>query len=300
MALETNDGAGTLWHPTRSDRGMVLVTGASGRIGRRVAELLASSGYDLRLMSRDLRKAPQFAGVRVVRGDFADSNSLTAAFEGIKAALIISGSGQPGTRALTHRNAFKAADRANVRHVVYLSLQGASAYSKYPYSRDHYQSEQYLAETGLPHTILRNAFYMDMFFEQFDEAGVIRGPANEGRGAFISREDAARAAAAALISRPHGIHDVTGPEALTVAESAARLSAITGRSLRFQNESRTETRARLKQESTPAAKIELSVGWFEAIAAGELEQPSDTVFNLTGRTPMSLEEYLTVFPKSYA
>jgi uncharacterized protein YbjT (DUF2867 family) len=75
-----------------------------------------------------------------------------------------------------------------------------------------------------------------MFLEKFDVEGVMRGPANETRGAFVSREDAARTAAAVLANPPGGTHDVTGPEALSLAEVARRFSVLTGRQLRYQSE----------------------------------------------------------------
>lgn len=275
---------------------MFLITGASGHIGRRAAELLISAGYRIRLMTRNPQRVPKFPETEIIRADFAEPGTLDRVFHGIATALIISGSGAPGARALTHRNAFEAAARAGVLHVIYLSLQGSSPDSKYPYSRDHYESEQFLAATGLSHTILRNSFYMDMFLDLFDPQGVIRGPAGDGRGAFISREDAARSAAAALIKAPGETYDVTGAEAITVAEVAARLSAITGRSLRFENESPAAARARMQKESISPEKADLSAGWFEAIAAGELEHTCNTVMELTGRRPLKLEEYFEAFP----
>jgi uncharacterized protein YbjT (DUF2867 family) len=199
---------------------MLLITGASGRIARRVAAFVAQGGYPLRLMTRTPQQAPRLVGVDVVRGDFAQPATLPDAFAGISAALVVSGSGKPGERARLHRNAFEAAVWARVGHVVYLSLQGASPTSKYPFSRDHFLSEQYLAATGIPYTVLRNAFYLDMFLDKFDAEGVMRGPASETRGAFVSREDAARTAAAVLAAPPGGTHDVTGPEALNLAEVA--------------------------------------------------------------------------------
>lgn len=247
---------------------MLLITGASGRIARRAAALLAQQGYSLRLMTRHPQQAPAVDGAEVVRGDFAEPATLDGAFAEVSAALVISGSGKPGERAQLHRNAFEAAVRARVGHVVYLSLQGASPRSKYPYSRDHSLSEQYLAATGLPYTVLRNAFYLDMFLEKFDVEGVMRSPANETRGAFVSREDAARTAAAVLANPPGGTHDVTGPEALSLAEVARRFSALTGRQLRYQSESGESGRERLRKREEASWRVDLAVGWFEAIAAG--------------------------------
>jgi uncharacterized protein YbjT (DUF2867 family) len=95
----------------------------------------------------------------------------------------------------------------------------------------------------------------DMFLEQFDAGGVIRGPAQQGHGAFVSREDAAQTAAVALLKQPGGIYDVTGPGALSVASVANRLSTLVGRPLRYKDESADATRARLsKLESLALAR----------------------------------------------
>jgi NAD(P)H dehydrogenase (quinone) len=277
--------------------GLILITGASGRVARRAAELLASEGNCLRLMTRSPPCAPKLAGAEVVRGDFTHLAGLDDAFSGVSAALVVSASGKPGERAEHHRNAFRAAARARVEHVVYLSLQGAAPDSKYPYSRDHYQSEQYLIAEGLPCTVLRDAFYVDMFLEKFGAGGVIRGPAQQECGAFVSREDVARTAVAALRERPGGIFDVTGPEALNVAEVTGRLSRLVARELRYEDESAVIARARLSRLEPLAWQVDLSVGWFEAIAAGELRPASDTVLRLTGTAPLGLEDYFRAFPE---
>jgi len=248
-------------------------------------------------MSRHPGKVEKFANAEVVEGDFADPDSLRTAFSGVQTALVISGSAPPGERAELHRSAFEAAKLAGVAHVVYLSLQGASATSKYPYSRDHCVSEEYLAATGLRHTILRDAFYMEMFIDLFDSDGVIRGPASDGRGAFVSRDCVARTAAAVLLTPAGGVHDVTGPEALSVGDVARRLSPMVGRHLQYEPEAPAAARTRLKSKGMPEHKIDLQVGWFEAIAAGELARPSDTVRRFTGNVPLSLEANFTSFPE---
>jgi NAD(P)H dehydrogenase (quinone) len=275
---------------------LILITGASGRIARRAAEVLARDGQRLRLMTRNPRRAPKLADAETVRGDFAEPATLEHAFAGVSAALVVSGSGEPGERARLHRNAFEAAAHARVGHVVYLSLMGAAPDSKYPFSRDHYLSEQYLFATGLPYTVLRNAFYLDMFLEKFD-ADVLRGPAQQERGAFVSRDDVARTAAAVLLKQPGGIYDVTGPEALSVAEIAKRLSALVGRQLRYEDVSAETARDRLSKVEPLSWRVDLSVGWFEAIAAGELKRTSDTVLRFTGAAPLRLEAYFQAFPE---
>jgi NAD(P)H dehydrogenase (quinone) len=275
---------------------MFLITGASGRVARRAAELLAQRGFGLRLMTRTPQQAPRLEGVEVVRGDFTEPATLDDAFAGVSNALVVSGSGRPGERARSHQNAFEAAARSRVGHVVYLSLQGASSSSWYPFSRDHFLSEQYLAAIGIPYTVLRNAFYLDMFLGKFDADGVMRGPADETRGAFVSREDAAQTAAAVLADPAGGTHDVTGPEAVSLAGVAHRLSAMTGRHLRYQPESTEYARDRLSKLEPESWRVDLSVGWFEAIAAGELDHVSGAVLRFTGKEPLNLEEYFSLFP----
>jgi uncharacterized protein YbjT (DUF2867 family) len=295
MAVDTLPSVRRLGTKTsRSD--VILITGASGRVARRTAELLAGDGHSLRLMTRSPQVAPTLTEAETVRGDFAEPATLKDAFAGVSAALVVSASGKPGERARLHRNAFQAAARARVGHVVYLSLQGAAPDSKYPFSRDHYLSEQYLYAAGLPCTVLRDAFYIDMFLEKFDAEGVVRGPARQGCGAFVSREDVARTAAAVLRKQPGGIYDVTGPEALSVADIARRLSTLVGRQLRYEDESADAARERLNRLEPLAWRVDLSVGWFEAIAAGELKRTSDTVLRFTGTAPLTLEDYFRAFP----
>lgn len=275
----------------------MLITGASGRIGRRTAELLANGRNSLRLMSRNPKSVPALAGAEVVYGDFAEPSTLDSAFRGIDVAFVISGSGKPGERALLHRNVFEAATRAHVAHVIYLSLQGSGPDSKFPFSRDHYMSEQYLAATDIPFTVLRAAFYVDMFLGMFDANGVIRGPAAQGRGAFVARDDVARTAAAVLVAPPGGTFEVTGPEAVTVRDVTNRLSTLVGRPLRYERESVETMRQRLSKNGREAWQVDLSVGWFEAIAASEIESTSDAVHHFTGERPLSLEAYFTRFPR---
>lgn len=273
---------------------MLLITGASGRIATRVAEILAGHHARMRLMSRTPEHVQRRRGAEVVYGDFAVSESLGEPFAGITTALVISGGAPPGERAEEHKRAFHAAARGKAMHVIYLSLKGASAHSAYPYSRDHLKSERYLEQVGVPFTVLRNAFYLDQFFAKAGDDGVIRGPGGSGRGAFVSREDAARAAAAAVMSGPRGVVEITGPELLSIADVAARLSAITGRAVRYEDEPADVTAARLAKSDQPIWKQKLEVGWFEAIARGEQAPVSDGARELIGEDPLTLEAYVAL------
>ncbi|HKQ87125.1 MAG TPA: NAD(P)H-binding protein [Candidatus Acidoferrales bacterium] len=275
---------------------MILITGASGHIGRRVSELLAQQNARLRLMSRTPERTCKLADVESVPGDFQDTASLARAFAGIDKALVVSGKAEPGERARLHNDVFRAAASAGVKHIVYLSLKGASPDSIYPYCRDHYESEQFLAASGVPYTAVRGAFYMDMLFGKYDSHGVIRGPAGNGRGAFIAREDTARAAAAAVLARPSGIIEVTGRELLTLDDVSCRLSAVTGRALRYENESAEEMANRLSRTLMPEWAQAAEVNWFQAIAAGEQASVTHGYQRLTAIEPLNIEQYCSAFP----
>jgi NAD(P)H dehydrogenase (quinone) len=277
---------------------MILITGASGNIGRRTAELLTEHGHSLRLLVRDPNRAPQLSMSQVVQGDYAQPATLDAAFTEVDAAFIVSGYAKPGERALLHKNAIDAAVHAQVKHLVYLSFQGASLKSKFPMSRDHYQTEQFLQESGIPFTVLRDNFYFDLIPEMFNAEGVMRGPAGNGAVAWVAREDVSRVAATVL-SRPADFcatYDVTGLEALTLTETAKRLSALSGRELRYENEAIEAGRKWRNTFGAPDWEVDTWLGSYEAIAAGELETTSNTVLQVTGVQPFSLEAYFAEYP----
>ena len=273
----------------------ILITGASGAVGGRVARLLAAQGLPLRLLIRDPLRSPGLRGAEIAIGDYADPHTLPAAFAGIDIALIVSGYAEPGKRALLHKSAIEAAAAAGVKHLVYLSFQGASAESKFPFARDHYMTEQYLRESGVDYTALRDNLYLDMIGDMFSDEGVVRGPAAQGAVAWVSRDDVARVAAAALTDpQPaSATYDVTGAEALTLAQTAQRLSAMAGRELRYEEETVEEGREWRSQLDAAAWEVDVWLGSYEAIAAGELDTVSDTVQRFTGSAPMSLEQFFS-------
>jgi uncharacterized protein YbjT (DUF2867 family) len=247
---------------------------------------------------RDPNRAPKLSKNQIVQGDYAQPATLDAPFAGVDTAFIVSGYAKPGERALLHKNAIDAAVRASVKHIVYLSFQGASPQSKFPMSRDHYQTEQFLQASGIPFTVLRDNLYLDLIPELFNAEGVMRGPAGDGAAAWVAREDVARVAATVL-SRPTefcGNYDVTGAEALTLTETAKRLSALSEQELRYEQESVEAGRMWRSRFGAPDWEVETWLGSYEAIAAGELEQTSDTVFQITGRQPFNLEAYFSEHP----
>jgi NAD(P)H dehydrogenase (quinone) len=277
---------------------MVLITGATGHVGRRVADLLAPLGVPLRLMARRLELIPKVSGCERIAADYSDPKSLDKAFDQAERAFIVSGYGEPGKRAELHRNAFLAAQRAGVKHVVYLSCLRASPSSQFPMSRDHYQSEGYLKETTTPHTILRDSLYLDMIPKMFDKEGIMRGPGGTGAVSWVAREDVAQAVASILNQNQlKGTFDITGPALITLRAVASELTALVGRELRYEEESMEEGRRWRNTLGAAPWEVETWLGSYAAISTGEFNDLSNDVERITGKRPLRLREYFSTRPE---
>ena len=280
---------------------MIAVTGASGALGGRVAALLAEQGAPQRLVVRDAARAPRIDGAEVVDGaSYADGDAMRRAFEGADTVFLVSAA-EDQHRVDLHRSAVDAAVAAGAERIVYTSFFGAAADCTFTFGRDHFHTEEHIKSTPLAWTFLRDNIYLDYvpFFAGAD--GVIRGPAGDGRVAAVARADIAASAAAVLTSDGHAgaAYGMTGGEALTLAEAAERVSRAAGRPVTYVEETLEEARASRAPSGAPAWEIEGWVTSYAAIAAGEMERVSDDVERLTGRTPISLAEFLRDNPDSY-
>jgi uncharacterized protein YbjT (DUF2867 family) len=278
----------------------ILITGATGKIGNRVAEILKQN-HALRLMSRHPEKIIDFRMAEKAKGDYSDIPSLEAAFHDIHTAFIVSGYAPAGERALLHKNAIQAAVKAGVQQVVYLSFQGAAPDSKFPMSRDHFQTEEYIKESGLTYTLLRDNFYMDLIPEMFGEKRLLRGPGGQGKVAWVSREDVSQSVAAVLADpvRWPGTYDLTGPEALSLAQTAQRLSELFRENYIYEEEAVEDGIQWRSRLGAPDWEVATWIGSYQAIAAGEMAKVSNAVMEITGRKPFTLETYFTQFPGAF-
>lgn len=197
-----------------------------------------------------------------------------------------------------HRSLVAAAADAGVGHLVYTSFCGAAPDASFTLGRDHHDTEQAIRESGLAHTILRDNFYLDALPFFADEAGVVRGPAGSGRVAAVARADVAAVAAAVLrdpAEHAGATYDLSGPEALTMAEVAARAGRVLGRDLRFEDETVEEAYASRRAGWPDAEDWQLDawVSTYTAIADGSCDLVTDHVQRLTGRAPRTLEDALS-------
>lgn len=271
----------------------VAVSGATGAVGGTVARLLAGDpGPDLVLVGRDPRRAPQLPGARFVRADFSDAGACRAAFEGADALLLVS-AGESADRLDQHRTAIEAAVAAGVGHVVYTSFLGASARAEFTLARDHGETERMLRGSGLAWTSLRDSFYAEVLLDFAGQERVIRGPGGTGRCAFVSRRDVA-AVAAAILRDPapwsERVLDLTGPEALSLAEAAERMTRARGEQFSYAEETLAEAHASRAPYGAPDWQVEAWISTYTAIAGGALDVVGDGVAEVLGRAPITLEE----------
>lgn len=271
----------------------ILVTGATGHVGGRIAQLLSDRAASVRRLARTPAKAPALPGASVVQGDYGDRAALDRAMRGIDTVFLASGNAPPLKRAGLHGNVIDAAAKAGVRRLVYLSFQNASATSPFPYSADHLLTEAHLKQSGVAWTILRDSFYLDLLPDLIAADGTIRGPASTGEVAWVAREDVAQVAATVLLDDAYAGRtlDVTGPEAFGLADAAARLSKLTGRTIRYENETVEEGRAWRAASGAPDWEVDVWLGSYLAMASGELAACSTTVADVTSRMPQSLETF---------
>lgn len=217
---------------------MILVTGANGLSGQALVRRLSASGIPVRALVRDAAKASELASlpkVEVVEGDMARPETLAGPLAGIDRAMLISSSSPAMLDVQT--SFIAAAGKAGVRHIVKLSGIMPELDSPFRFARMHGEIEKRLEDSGMAFTHLRAGEFMAAYFRQVPSIlarGVLALPMEDARIASIDLGDIAEVAATALTTSGHEgkIYPLTGPEALSMTEVAAKLSTATGRAIR--------------------------------------------------------------------
>ncbi|MCW2742014.1 MAG: NmrA family protein [Blastococcus sp.] len=288
---------------------VIAVTGATGTLGRRVAERLAGAAdVTLRLVVRDPSRAPQLPDVEVAAnpGGYADGRGLQEALQGAHTVYLVSAA-EDEDRLQQHLTAVGAAAAAGVQRIVYTSFVGARPDAVFTLVRHHYATEQAIAATGVRHTFLRHNMYADFvpFFATLEDGrAVIAAPAGDGRTGFVSRDDLADVGAAVLLRDDGALDgqalDVTGPEALTLAEAAQVLARVTGVPTEYRDQSVEQAWATRRPSGHPDWEIEGWVTSYLAIAAGDLATVTDAVPSLTGHPARTVAEHLRAHREDWA
>lgn len=279
----------------------LLVTGAAGQLGRRVVELLldAKAGRVV-AGTRDPSKCDDLAkrGAIVRRVDFDEPGTLSDAIAGVDRVLLISTDAlQPGERGRQHRRAIEALAKARPKHVVYTSLARAEPGSPVLLAGDHIVTEQALVESGLGHTILRNNMYTDVLLMSLPKAvatGKLFAAAGSGGAAYVTREDCARAAVAALCAPFEGKRtlEITGPAVVTHTELAGLASQLSGKPVEYVAMEPDALVQAMVGGGLPEAVAKLFASFDAGMAAGFFGPATTHFRELTGREPTSVADFL--------
>jgi uncharacterized protein YbjT (DUF2867 family) len=272
----------------------LAVTGSTGQLGGRVARRLAAEGIGQRLLVRDPSRAPALDGTTVAGCEYADNPAARQALTGVDVLFMVSASENPD-RLGQHYGFIDAAVAAGVGHIVYLSFFGAAPDATFTLARDHWATERHIRASGLAFTFLRDNLYADFLPYMVGEDGIIRGPAGDGRVAVVAQDDIADAVVTVLRTpgdHAGAVYEMTGPEALTMAEIAGRISHATGRLVTYHPETVEEAYASRARYNAPPWQVDAWVSTYTAIAAGEMQRVSGDVERITGHPATSLADLL--------
>jgi len=272
----------------------IAVTGATGRLGGRIARRLAAAGIPQRLLVRDPARAPELPAATPVRAPYGDPDAVREALTGLGTVLMVSAS-ETADRIEQHRSFVDAAVQAGVDQLVYISFYGAAPDATFTLARDHWATEQHIRDRGLPFTFLRDNLYADFLPALVGDDGVIRGPAGDGRAAVVAQDDIAEAAVAVLrnpAAHAGRTYSLTGPAAVTLTEVAAALTAVLGRPVSYLPETIEQAYASRADYGAPDWQLDAWVSTYTAIADGSLAQVTGHIEELTGHPATTLERVL--------
>ncbi len=276
---------------------MILVTGATGLNGSELVRRLAARGVPVRALVRSAAKAEGLSllpKVEIVEGDMARPETLIRPLQGVDRAMLISSSDPPMLE--VQSNFIEAAGKAGVKHVVKLSGIMPELDSPFRFARLHGQIEQTLEASGMAFTHLRAGEFMHAYFRQVPSIVAKRAlflPMEDAKIASIDVGDIAEVAAAVLTGSGHEgkIYRLTGPEALSMAEVAQKLSAATGKRIQYVNVAPEEAKRAQLAAGVPPFTADALAELFAERRKGKEAQVFPTVQTILGRRASSFDEF---------
>ncbi|MFD5793171.1 SDR family oxidoreductase [Streptomyces diastatochromogenes] len=277
----------------------IVVTGATGHLGRHVVEQLLEKvpAEQITAVVRDEAKAADFAarGVKLAVADYNAPETFDGLFAAGDKVLLISGNEFDKGRVQQHQVVIDAAKAAGVALLAYTSAPGSL---KAALADDHRATEEALLASGLPYSLLRNGWYHENYTENLApvlEHDAVVAAAGEGRVSSASRADYAAAAVAVLTGEGHEntTYELGGDVAWSFAEYAAELSRQTGKEIAYNAVTDEVLKGILAGAGLPAPLVEIFVGVDASIEKGELVVSSGDLSRLAGRPTTPLAEAVT-------
>jgi uncharacterized protein YbjT (DUF2867 family) len=273
---------------------MLLVTGATGRVGRELVRELDARGAAVRVLVRDpIRAADLPERVERVVGDLDEPASLASAFAGVERLFLL----VPGIGLEHTEHAIAAAKAAGVRQIVYLSSYAVIGDPIPAMGRWHHERERLIRASGIPATFLRPCGFMTNAFDWLptvQEGGYVLDPVGPGRAALIDPADIATVAAVALTEEGHAGEEylLTGGEALTVAEQVEVLAKAAGRDIEVRTVATPAEAVRFRYpHGAPPALAAAIIEGLTLMRADTTGVRSETVRRLLGRDPRTFADW---------
>jgi uncharacterized protein YbjT (DUF2867 family) len=272
---------------------MILVTGATGTIGREVVAQLVNAGERVRAMTRDPGRADFDSRVEVVQADFNDPRSLRRAIESADRIFSLAiGPDIPRNEAMLS----SFAKRAGVRHLVKLSVLGAGAQNGPSVLGWHTDGEHVIEDSGVGWTFVRPGVFMSnaqFWRKHIKRHGKIFSNFASGKIACVHPKDVAAVAVRALSTQGHEgkIYSITGPEALTTAQRASTLSRLLGRQIHVEAVEDKAAKRYMIEAGMPDYLIEALLPFAPVIRDGGAATVLTTVKDVTGMEPHTFSEW---------
>ena len=280
---------------------MILITGATGRLGGVVIEHLLKQGHggQVAALVRDEAKASDLKaeGVDVRVGNYDDVASLDAAMKGIEKVLLISGTEMDLAKSLQqHANVINAAGRAGVHFIAYTgrAMRNPSA-TETELMKGHFATEDMIRASGMTYGLFRNALYLESITYFIGKAGSfdteIRLPTGDGKVAFALRDELGEGIANALHHdhRDDRIHTLTASEAWSFHDIARALGELSGQPVTYTPIDKTTFEAQMRERGLPEAMIRVFSGFYRDIRDGQLDEVTPELEEILGRKPASLK-----------
>jgi NAD(P)H dehydrogenase (quinone) len=284
----------------------IVVTGASGHLGRLVVENLLARGTPAVQIVAAVRTPERAAGlaargVQVREADYDRPETRPPPLAGPDRLLLVSGPDM-GRRLPQHQAVVDAAREVGAAHIVYTSILYADT-TPIALAPEHKATEELIRASGLPFTFLRNGWYTENYDAPITLAaatGTLIGSAGDGRVSAAARADYAAAAATVLTGQGHQgkAYELGGDPAWTYTDLAAQISKAAGTPVAYRNLTPGQHKQALADAGLPQHYIDLMVDSDQAIAAGYLEEHTGDLTRLIGRPTTTLAEAVTASLKN--
>lgn len=277
---------------------MILVTGATGRIGRRVVEALVAADCPVRVLVRNREKANNLLppGVEIFEGDLAEYDQVASAVEGAESVLLLSPVAPEQVQ--IQGNLVKAAIATSRPYIVKVSGLGTSLDAYVDSGRWHAETEQQIIESGLAYTFLRPLFFfqnLTFLLESARSNGTIRAGVGDAKIAMVDVEDIAQVAAILLLKQDLLLNQavsLTSLKSVTYKEVANALTEVLGRKVQYEKQSLEDVRRALQNSNQPQWHIDILLQFNRAFQEGYGDAANTIVADLLGRPPVTLLQYL--------